>query len=85
MIQASTLKVREYLMWGLPVYAGYVDVFPENFPFFRSGECDIEAMIEFGLRTKLSSSEEVRRLSKPYIDKSILLKELYCWLTARFA
>ncbi|MFX8895379.1 glycosyltransferase family 1 protein, partial [Acinetobacter baumannii] len=31
MKEACTLKVREYLNYGLPIYSGHKDIFPEEF------------------------------------------------------
>lgn len=77
MKQASTLKVREYLAYGLPVYATYEESFPADFPYFKNDECDIEKIISYAHLMRIESREKVSRLSKPFIDKAILLKQLY--------
>jgi len=45
MKQACTLKAREYLMMGLPVYSGHTDVFPTEFPYYRCGPVDLAAIL----------------------------------------
>jgi len=77
MKQASTLKVREYLAYGLPVYATYEESFPIDFPFFRNDVCSIENIISYANLMRNESREKVSRLSKPFIDKAILLNNLY--------
>ena len=77
MTEACTLKVREYLMLGLPVYAGYSDVFPESFIFYKKGKADISSILGFAQFHRSSSREETSLDSRPYIDKEILLKKLY--------
>jgi glycosyltransferase involved in cell wall biosynthesis len=76
MEEACTLKVRECLMLGLPVYAGYHDVFPEDFPYYRRGVADIEAITRFAAEMRGVSRSEVSTAAKPYIDKKTLLAEL---------
>lgn len=76
MNQACPLKVREYLMLGLPVYAGYQDVFPDCFPFFRAGACDIREMLLFANDARKHDKVEVSSLSKPFIDKISLLDNM---------
>jgi glycosyltransferase involved in cell wall biosynthesis len=77
MKQASTLKVREYLAYGLPVYATYKECFPEDFPYFRNGPCDIDQIVLFAKSMKIVSRESVSNLSKPFIDKPTLLNRLF--------
>jgi len=77
MQQASTLKVREYLSLGLPVYATYTESFPSNFLFYRNGPCDLDEIIRYSHKMRMHSREEVSLSAKPFIDKLILLGELY--------
>lgn len=77
MKQASTLKVREYLAYGLPVYATYEESFPADFPYFKNDECDIEKIISYAHLMRIESREKISRLSKSFIDKAILLKKLH--------
>jgi glycosyltransferase involved in cell wall biosynthesis len=77
MKQASTLKVREYLAYGLPVYATYEESFPVDFPYFKNGVCNIENIISFANLMRHESREKVSVYSRPFIDKGILLKKLF--------
>lgn len=80
MTQACTLKVREYLSLGLPVYAGHFDILPKDFPFFRKGPCDLESILEFAFDIKRYSKEAIIEEATPHIDKQRLLRNLYHWL-----
>jgi len=80
MKQACTLKAREYLKLGLPVYAGYQDVFCENFPYFRCGPCDVDAILAYANEHTTTSRAEVVSAAHPKIDKKVLLMNLYEWL-----
>jgi glycosyltransferase involved in cell wall biosynthesis len=77
MKEACTLKVREYLMLGLPVYAGYTDVFPEEFNYYKKGKADIQSILEFAELHRSSSRENIRAASRPFIDKTTLVQSLY--------
>lgn len=77
MRQACTLKVREYLMMGLPVYAAYEDIFPASFPYFMQGVPAIEKIIDFAKSMALTSREEISASARPFIDKEILLRKFY--------
>lgn len=76
MKEACTLKVREYLMMGLPVYAGHREVFPSDFPFYQHGPLSIQAMIDFFWQFRSVGRFEIARKSRPFIDKTSLLKKL---------
>lgn len=80
--EACTLKVREYLANGISVYSGHKDVFPENFRFYRCGSCDIGAIVNMAREARSWSRREVRAAAVPYIDKSILLMDLYKKISA---
>ncbi|WP_218697825.1 glycosyltransferase [Acinetobacter harbinensis] len=80
MKEACTLKVREYLKNGLPVYSGYKDVFCNSFPYYRIGEPNFDNILEYARKMRYESKEEISNLSKQYIDKEILLKNLYLTL-----
>jgi hypothetical protein len=77
MRQACTLKVREYLRLGLPVYAGYQDVFQDTFPYFRQGECNMADLLHYAREVRTSSPVAVAAAARPYIDKKVLLGSLY--------
>jgi hypothetical protein len=82
--QGSTLKVREYLSNGLPVYASYSESFPDDFPFYKKGKCNIKIIIEFAKSMRKFSRLEVINASKPFIDKTFLLSKLYQNLQASY-
>jgi glycosyltransferase involved in cell wall biosynthesis len=84
MEEACTIKVREYLMMGLPVYAGYRDVFLGSFPYYRQGSADFAEIILFGHQMRLVGRGEVVALSRRHIDKCALLAKLYAWLISGF-
>lgn len=77
MREACTLKVREYLCNGLPVYAGHKDVFPEDFPYYREGEPNIASVIEYAYQVKDAPAAAVFSSAVRYIDKVVLLEKLY--------
>lgn len=76
MQQACTLKVREYLMLGLPVYSGHQDVFDARFPFYRLGEVDMEAILDYAHTVRTASKAEVSKQAEPFIAKTNLLAGL---------
>ncbi|WP_163833058.1 glycosyltransferase [Spartinivicinus ruber] len=77
MKEACTLKVREYLMLGLPVFAGYRDVFGDDFPFYMDGKPCIKNILSFGHDMRKASKSAVASASRKYIDKKILLTKLF--------
>jgi glycosyltransferase involved in cell wall biosynthesis len=77
MKQACPLKVREYLMLGLPVYGDYQDAFDYDVPFFKTGGDDLELISNYAIRTRGLSKDATSSMAKDYIEKSALLKKLY--------
>lgn len=67
----STLKVREMLAMGLPVFSGHKDTaIPNNFPYYYySMEIDINKIIDFAHKMSKTTRKEVRNASYQYIDK----------------
>ncbi len=81
MREACTLKVREYLAQGLPVYAGHKDVaFPEDFPYFNNQEFSVECAINLAEYYKPHSRLQVREAAIPYIDKQRIVFQTAEWL-----
>lgn len=80
MTENSPLKVRQYLMLGLPVF-GNRDVFPASFPYYREGGSDIATALAFARDMRDTTRAEVAVASRPYIDKERLLGDLYRTLT----
>lgn len=83
MQQACTLKVREYLMLGLPVYSGHQDVFDADFPFYRQGLVDIAAILEYAQTVRVASRAEVSQQAEPFIAKASLLASLALALASK--
>jgi len=84
MKQACTLKVREYLSHGLPVYAGYQEVFPENFAFYRQGKPDVRSVLAYAHEMRRANRMAVRNAAAPLISKEALLVKFYADLCASF-
>ena len=75
--EGSTLKVREMLGMGLPVYSGHIDTaIPKNFPFYLNGKIKIEEILKFARDLAPCSRNEIRNRSLQYIDKRIYAKKL---------
>jgi hypothetical protein len=70
--EGSTLKVREMLAMGLPVYSGHRDAdIPEDFPYYRNASLiSVEDMLDFAQMMQLKTREDVAKSSTPYISKS---------------
>ena len=81
MYQACTLKVREYLAAGLPVYSGHADVFPDCFPYYKQGPANIVDILDYASSVRGVSRDSVATESRPFIDKGSLLSSLYTQLT----
>lgn len=69
--EGSTLKVREMLGMGLPVFSGHIDTaLPDAFPFYRyASSLDLFALECFAHSMKSYSRSDVRKAATPYIDK----------------
>lgn len=75
---ACTLKVRESLKAGVPVYAGHHDVGLEDIPdCYRIGAPDWEEILRVAAASRKSDKGQVRRMARPRIDKTTLLERLY--------
>lgn len=81
MKQACTLKVREYLASGLPVYSGYQDAgLPDDFPFYCQGRPLADRILGYADKCRQFSRSSIRKASEPYIDKVALMQKLIRWL-----
>lgn len=71
MEEACTLKIREYLAWGLPVYACHRDSgLPADFEFFKDDVApDIGNLIAFAAWSRSVSRAAVRASAAPHISK----------------
>ncbi|WP_168408976.1 glycosyltransferase [Acinetobacter indicus] len=77
MKEACTLKVRDYLNFGLPVYSGHVDVFPSEFKFYKVGLPSITEILKYAEQCENTTKLEVSNESANYIDKAYLVRNLY--------
>ncbi len=77
MNEACTLKVREYMRTGLPVYSGHKDVFPIDFAYYKIGACSVTAILEYARSVREVSRSEVVDAVRPFIDKEKLLTDFY--------
>lgn len=81
--EACTLKVREYLAGGLPVYSGHTDAgLPPDFLYYHKGEPVVTEMIRFAKEMRQTERAVVREHAKLYIDKMALVQQLTDWLRA---
>lgn len=84
MKQACPLKVREYLMLGLPVYGDYQDVFPDNSPFFCTGSERVDEILGFARTVRGLSKMDVAKMSRGYINKIDLLDGLVNYIGSKY-
>jgi hypothetical protein len=74
---ACTLKVRQSLGLGIPVYAGHDDVGVRFRPdCFQRGGADWGAVLSFAVESRGWSRDRVRSAAREGIDKVALLSEL---------
>ncbi|MEG0107646.1 MAG: hypothetical protein RR705_02180 [Lachnospiraceae bacterium] len=81
MTQSSALKVREYLIFGLPVYSDSPDVFPDSFPFYKVGKTDIHEIVKYAFFVRDFTKKSISNASKKYVDKVYLLTALNTWIS----
>lgn len=80
--EAATLKIREYLALGLPVYSGHKDTaIPDGFAFYKYEQVNLANMIEFARKNKTMARSEIRAQSKIYIEKSKMMQSVVQWLS----
>lgn len=75
--EGNTLKVREYLRGGVPVYAGHKENFPKSFPYFTYGKPDFDEILAYAKSVSHADRNMVSELSKPMIDKRVVLQNVY--------
>lgn len=81
--EACTLKVREYLASGIPVYSGHMDTaLPLDFPYYRMGSAKLSDMVQFANEMRHTPRNVVSDASRPYINKMELVLSLANWLRA---
>jgi hypothetical protein len=78
MTEACTLKVRDFLRLGLPVYAGHRDsALPNHFNYFVQGMPNWPDILSFARSMRAARRAEVVAAARPWIDKTILLERLF--------
>jgi hypothetical protein len=81
MVEGATLKVREMLAMGLPIYSGHKDTaLPPNFPHYFIGNGEFSEIISFVERSRTVSRQEVREASREYIEKRRWFEKLASFL-----
>lgn len=75
--EGSTLKVREYLSNGLPVYSGHIDSFPVSFKFYKYSALDMDKILSFAYDMRAYDKNYIKKSSEVYVSKKNLLRELY--------
>jgi hypothetical protein len=80
--EGATLKVREMLGMGIPVYSGHTDTaLSAEFPFYhRVIKVDIVKLDRFARDMKGHSRSEVRAAATPFIDKAATMQVAADWL-----
>lgn len=75
--EASTLKVREMLAMGLPVYSGHRDVACDTeFQYYTySEDFKIHDLLQFAKFHKSTNRMEIRNAAKKIIEKEIIMKD----------
>ncbi|NYT79874.1 glycosyltransferase [Alcaligenaceae bacterium] len=77
MNQACTLKVRDYLKIGLPVYSSHQDVFPDDFRYYRQGPLCIEKILSYAREMRTEDKVEISNFSKKFISKKEIVKKFH--------
>lgn len=80
--EGATLKVREMLGMGLPVFSGHTDtVLSTDFPFYlKVSQINIKELEQFAREMKRHSRSEVRAAATPFIEKSATMQVAANWL-----
>ena len=79
---SRSLKVRDYLTHGIPVYASSRDVFPTDFPFYVLGEVAFDTILEKAREFRSFTRLEVATAAHPFVSKTALLDTLYRQISA---
>lgn len=82
--EACALKVRDYLLMGLPVFGTYKETFSDSFLFYRKIDLEVHQIFEFTKYARKFSKEEIRTNSIPEISKEESLKKLIISLEEEF-
>lgn len=76
---ATTLKVREYYVNGIPVVFGHSDpAFPDDFRYkYYNPEFNIPEILKFAEEIKGTEKKKIFEAAKPYISSEIMLKKMH--------
>ncbi|MBL4623537.1 MAG: hypothetical protein JKY42_00075 [Flavobacteriales bacterium] len=81
MTEACTLKVREYLNNGIPVYANHDDsALPNDFPYYINQSFSLEHAYIMANKFKSLSRQQIRDASTKFIDKKNQMDALVIWI-----
>lgn len=82
--EASTLKVREYLATGVPVYSTHIDsALPDDFPFYHIDErVDVGNLVDFALSVASIPRDEVSIAARRHLGKAEAMTALVSSLFA---
>jgi hypothetical protein len=84
MTEACSLKVREYLRAGLPVYAGHRDsALPPDFEYYRRGPPLWSEILTYAREMRSVSRSTIAATARPLIDKKELLERLHRCLAGK--
>lgn len=73
----STLKVREMLAMGLPVFSGHLDAaLPKNFDYYWASGGSVDQLLKFVERSATVDRMKVRKSAEPFISKATWIKNL---------
>lgn len=77
MKEACTLKVREYLAAGVPVYSGHRDVFPSDFVYYKEGPPTFAEILKFVRQVRAAPRVKIAQEAAEFIQKERLLRRFY--------
>ena len=79
--EAATLKVRELLALGVPVYSGHKDTaIPDDFPWYAHGSGDLDEIFQYAKGVARVARTEVRERSRPLVEKKKWMEEAASFL-----
>jgi glycosyltransferase involved in cell wall biosynthesis len=79
--QGTTLKVREMLALGLPIYSSHEDSsLPDSFPYYINDRVDMNHIFRFARTMKSHSRLQVRQAAEPLIGKYESMQKVVNWL-----
>ena len=87
MEEACPLKVREYLMHGVPVYGTHRDAaIPESFPYYKKRKSvSLEEIIAFAEEMRSVPKRTIANEARPFIDKRDIVRRFHAALEEAFS